>query len=86
MIMLLCKRVKHIPVVSYLGRYSVITLGIHAPILHFSGQFASRYIHNEWALAFTLLFITLGICIAVTPFFLKVMPQVVAQKDLIRIR
>ena len=86
MIMLLCKRVKHIPVVSYLGRYSVITLGIHAPILHFSGQLVSRYIHNEWALAFTLLFITLGICIAVTPFFLKVMPQVVAQKDLIRIR
>ena len=86
MIMLFCKRIKHISVISYLGRYSVITLGIHGPILHFGGQFISRYIHNEWILAFTLLFVTLAICIALTPFFLKVMPQVVAQKDLIRIR
>ena len=44
MIMLFCKRIKHISVISYLGRYSVITLGIHGPILHFGGQFVSRYI------------------------------------------
>ena len=86
MIMLFCKRIKHISVISYLGRYSVITLGIHGPILHFGGQFVSRYIHNEWVLSFTLLFVTLAICIVLTPFFLKVMPQVVAQKDLITIR
>ena len=86
MIMLFCKRIKHISVISYLGRYSVITLGIHGPILHFGGQFVSRYIHNEWVLSFTLLFVTLAICIVLTPFFLKVMPQVVAQKDLIKIR
>lgn len=86
MIMLFCKKVKHIPIVSYLGRYSVITLGIHGPILHFSGQFVSRYIHNEWILAFTLLLTTLAICIATTPLFLKVIPQVVAQKDLIRFK
>lgn len=86
MIMLCCKRIKQIPVVSYLGRYSVITLGIHGPILHFGGQLLGKYIHNEWALAFTLLFMTLAICIAATPFFLKVMPQVVAQKDFIKVR
>ena len=86
MIMLFCKKVKRIPVVTYLGRYSVITLGIHAPILHFGGQLVARYIHNEWALAFTLLFLTLGICIAATPVFLKVIPQLVAQKDLIKLR
>lgn len=85
MIMLFCKKVKRIPVVTYLGRYSVITLGIHAPILHFGGQLVARYIHNEWALAFTLLFLTLGICIAATPVFLKVIPQLVAQKDLIKL-
>lgn len=85
-IMLFCKKVKHIPIVSYLGRYSVITLAIHGPILYFAQRFASRYIHNEWALAFTLLFTTLAICLALTPFFLKVMPQVVAQKDLIKFK
>lgn len=85
-IMLFCKRVKRIPVVTYLGRYSVITLGIHGPILHFGGQLVARYIHNEWVLAFTLLLLTLAICIAATPVFLKVIPQMVAQKDLINIR
>lgn len=86
MIMLFCKKVKRIPVVTYLGRYSVITLGIHAPILHFGGPLIARYIHNEWALAFALLFATLAICIAATPVFLKVIPQMVAQKDLINIK
>lgn len=86
MIMLFCKKIKKIPVVTYLGRYSVITLGIHGPILHFGGQLVARYIHNEWLLAVTLLFTTLTICIIATPIFLKVMPQMVAQKDLLKIR
>lgn len=86
MIMLLCKRIKYLPFVSYMGRYSVITLGIHGPLLHFEGQLAARYIHNEWTLAFTLLIVTLAVCYAITPFFLKVMPQLVAQKDLIKMK
>lgn len=85
MIMLLCKKIKKFPVISYLGRYSVITLGIHGPILHFIGPLASRYIHNDWLLAVTLLLLTLIACIAATPFFLKVIPEVVAQKDLLKI-
>ena len=85
MIMLLCKKFKKIPVISYLGRYSVITLGIHGPILHFINPLISRYIHNEWLLAIFLLVLTLIICIAATPFFLKVIPEVVAQKDLLKV-
>ena len=84
MIMLFCKKLKSLPVVSYLGRYSVITLGIHAPILHFGTPLVSRFIHNEWISAITLLLITLSICISLTPFFLKVIPELVAQKDLLR--
>lgn len=86
MIMLLCKKVKKLKVVSYLGRYSIITLGIHGPMLHFIGPVVARYIHNGWAQAIVLLFVTLGICILSTPVFLKVIPQVVAQKDLLKIK
>lgn len=86
MIMLLCKRIKRVPFVSYLGRYSVITLGIHAPILHFEHAIVSRFVHNEWLLALVLLVLTLIICMAVTPIFLKLIPQVVAQKDLLQPR
>ncbi len=86
MIMLLCKKVKEIKVISYLGRYSIITLSIHGPILHFLVPLVSRYIHNSWAQASVLLLITLSICILLTPVFLKVIPQMVAQKDLLKVK
>ena len=86
MIMLLCKKVKKIKVVSYLGRYSIITLSIHGPILYFLGPLVSRYIHNSWAQASALLLITLSICLLLTPVFLKVIPQMVAQKDLLKVK
>ena len=82
MIMLLCKKVERVKIISYLGRYSIITLSIHGPILHFLEPLIARYIHNSWAQATMLLFITLSICILLTPLFLKVIPQMVAQKVL----
>ncbi len=84
-IMLLCKKIRHIPIVSYLGRYSIITLSIHGPILHFAHPIAVRYLHNEWLQAFGLLGLVLVISLISTPVFLKLIPQVVAQKNLIRI-
>ena len=86
MIMLLCKKVKRLKVVSYLGRYSIITLSIHGPILHFLGPLVARNIHNDWAQAIALLLITLSICILLTPVFLKVILQMVAQKDLLKVK
>lgn len=86
MIMLLCKKVKRLKIVSYLGRYSIVTLSIHAPILHFLGPLVARYVHNAWGQAIALLLITLSICILLTPIFLKVIPQMVAQKDLFKVK
>lgn len=80
-IMLIGKQFKRIPVISYLGRYSVITLGIHALLLHFCHQIFDRFIHNEWILAITLLVVVLAISLVATPIFLKIIPQFVAQKD-----
>lgn len=84
MIMLFCKKFKKLPVISYMGRYSVITLGIHAPLLHFEYPVVSRFIHNEWGQAIALLLLTLTVCIIATPIFLKLIPQAVAQKDFIK--
>lgn len=86
MIMLLCKKVKRVKIISYLGRYSIITLSIHGPTLHFLAPLVARYIHDSWAQATILLFITLSICILLTPLFLKVIPQMVAQKDLLKFK
>lgn len=80
-IMLIGKRFKKAPVISYLGRYSVVTLGVHAFILHFCHKVFDKLIHNEWILAFVLLFVVLGISYALTPIIVRIMPQFVAQKD-----
>lgn len=85
-IMLIGKQFKKAPVISYLGRYSVITLGAHAFILHIAHKVFDNRIHNEWALAFTILFVTLGICLAITPVLLKIAPQFVARKDFFSLR
>lgn len=86
MIMLICKKVKKLGIISYLGRYSIIALSIHGPLLHFTSPVVARYIHNSWAQAICLLSLTLTICILLTPIFLKVMPQMVAQKDLLKVK
>lgn len=86
MIMLLCKKVKRLQIVSYLGRYSIITLSIHGPILHFARPVVARYIHSSWAQAACLLALTLSICLLFTPILLKVIPQMVAQKDLLKLK
>ena len=86
MIMLICKKIKRISIVSYLGRYSIITLSIHGPIIHFARPVVSHYIHNDWAEASALLLLTLTICILFTPILLKIIPQLVAQKDLLKVK
>lgn len=86
MMMLICKKVKRLEVISYLGRYSIITLSIHGPILHFATPVVAHYIQNSWMQALCLLLLTLSICILSTPVLIKVIPQMVAQKDLLKVK
>lgn len=83
MIMLIGKYFRRAPVISYLGHYSVITLCVHAFFLHFGFKILPRFIHNELALSIVLLLVVLTISLLLTPVFLKIIPQFIAQKDLI---
>lgn len=85
-VMLLCKSLKRYPVVSYLGRYSIVTLGIHAPLLHFLRPFAALLPGGEWVQSAALLLLTLALCLLLTPLIVRYMPFLVAQKDLLRFR
>jgi fucose 4-O-acetylase-like acetyltransferase len=82
-IMLLGKLIQHLPVINYLGRYSLVTLGIHGPILHFISPLIARYITNEYMFFVVALLVTLSLCLAFTPLILKLFPHLVAQKELI---
>lgn len=80
-IMLIGKRFKKAPIISYMGRYSVITLGVHAILLHICRSVLGKFIHNDLIFHFALLAVVLTISLIATPIFLKIIPQFVAQKD-----
>lgn len=83
-ILYLCKIIKYIPIVSYMGRYSIIILCTHhmlyRPLSVIFNKFPYEFMHTTWFLAVS----TLLICWALIPVCIKFIPYFVAQKDLIK--
>lgn len=84
-IMMIGKLLHHVPFISYIGRYSIITLGIHAPILHFLFPLVRRYVSNPLVSSMIIFILIMIICCLLIPVFIKLFPRLVAQKDLITI-
>ena len=79
----LCKSIKRLPVVSYIGRYSIIPLCVHH-LIYRPLQLVVRAIpllHDYENYVVALL--TIAICIATIPLCVKYLPYVTAQRDLI---
>lgn len=75
---LLCQRIKHIPGISYLGRYSIIILGTHRILIFIF----SLYLHSKlaiWGITVLSMFIIIPICLKFFPYF-------TAQKDIFRLK
>lgn len=79
--LLLCKQIGHIPVVSYIGRYSIIPLGIHAVFIHYVAKFPVA-IGMPYPTAVTFA-ITIVLSLACIPIMKRYLPYVTAQKDLL---
>lgn len=78
--LLLCKQFGHIPVVSYIGRYSIIPLGIHAVFIHYVAKLpATIGLPYPTAVTFAL---TIALSLASIPIMKRYLPYVTAQKDL----
>ena len=83
-ILLLCKVIDWLPIVSYFGRYSIIVLCIHWPLMIFIPGFIERrigYKINDWE----FLIIMLLICWFAIPLCKRFLPCFVAQKPLFKI-
>lgn len=78
--LMILKKVKWLPIISYFGRYSLIVLGGHFIIILFTKQFAEKIggFHTS--------FITLVLCWTIIPLFKEYMPYFCAQKDLINLK
>lgn len=84
---LIAKKIQRLPFFSYIGRYSIITLIFHYPLVT-SMVLLKPYI--PWINGFQRLYfmvtvvIVLLLCYIITPFAICYMPYVTAQKDLIK--
>lgn len=81
-ILSLARLMGNILLVSYLGRYSIIVLCIHAYIIQFSAHIASLIGIYNLPVVFIL---TSLICALAVPFFKRYLAYFTAQKDLIKI-
>ncbi len=78
-LLLLCKIIKQIPILTYIGRYSIIVLCTH----FLFAIFVSRLLLISSNLV--LLIAVLALSIASIPLCKKIIPWFVAQKDLIKV-
>ena len=63
--------------------YLAAFAGIHGPLLFFLRPLVSRFLADGWVQSVVLLVLTLLVCLALTPVIIRLIPQFVAQKDLL---
>lgn len=82
-VLMLCKMIKHLPIVSFCGRYSIILLCMHhlvyRPVKLGIGHFLSD---SEYVSIITAT-VTVVVCIVIIPICVKYIPMFTAQKDLL---
>ncbi len=84
-ILLLSKMMRHIPLVSYFGRYSIIILVTHMFLFPYV-QRAVDYLRLPVILMLIITFIcTMLAYLVVIPLFKRYLPHITAQKDLFRL-
>lgn len=82
-VLLLCKQIKYLPVISYIGRYSIIFLCIHQTLVGHVTNIVARYVSG--ALVVELIVIAIIVCIGLvtTVFMTTYLPWFCAQKDVL---
>lgn len=82
-ILLFAKIINKLPIISYLGRYSIITLGFHCVILNLIKPYLEIWdINSGVKYVITLLFV-ISVCLILIPLSKTCFPWFVAQKDII---
>ena len=88
MVLFFAKAFRHVPFVSYLGRYSIILLLTHGVLVRAFApicRYLSLHIQPDAAI-FIVLFLILSSYWVVIPFCVKFLPYVTAQKPLLKER
>lgn len=84
-ILLLSKKVGYIPIISYLGRYSIMILVTHLPVVWWVSYFISR-MGCHWLMTACISTTVVSLSyLALIPLFKRYLPYVTAQKEVIKI-
>ncbi len=84
-ILIIAKRIGHIPFISYIGKYSIVILGMHFFFNEFFRQFLNPYFGSFNPISDIILFvIVLILSSAAIPILCKFTPKFIAQEDLIK--
>lgn len=83
-IMMICKSIGHLPVISYMGRYSIIILCTHYLYLLNIGTVLNHFVDPVTAKWGTIFGMTILLCFTI-PLCRRYLPRFTAQKDLIHI-
>ncbi|MCM1316938.1 MAG: acyltransferase [Bacteroides sp.] len=75
--LLLCKQIGRLPIISYIGRYSIIPLGVHCILIYYISGIVPTFPQSSLA----VFVLTVAISICLTPVFIKYFPYFTAQKD-----
>lgn len=84
-ILALTKRISYIPCISYIGHYSIIPLCLNSVILHILKPFFFSLSFGLILKIIALFMVTVSVCMACIPFFIKYTPWIVAQKNVINV-
>ena len=84
MVLIISKFLKHLPLVSFWGRYSIIILCTQQVVITIAAYFLRRWFSGQYLMAM-LLVVTLPVCHLLILFMRRFMPHVTAQKDVIRV-
>lgn len=82
-ILLLCKQIKYLPVISYIGRYSIIFLCIHQTLVGHVTNVVARYFSNALLTEFVVIITIVCIGLVTTVFMKTYLPWFCAQKDVL---
>lgn len=84
-ILLISKKIVYIPLISYIGRYSIIVLCTHMFLIKIVITIIRKIAHNEWMLFVVTLLIVLASYLFIIPIMKKYFPYVTAQKNIFKI-
>lgn len=85
MIVYFAKLFKYIPCISYWGRYSIIVLVTHQPLIRLYSSVVKCFFKEDIVVLFVTLVMMMMSYLIIIPFMKRFFPYVTAQKDLIKI-